>query len=245
MNPHGWGETLSSRRPSDRCWGSRFGGFGVPPEGGTPNEGPTGRSALIGLLIAPNLRAHRTHPYPSQEGTDVYRSGPLKLPSQEGTDVYGSGPLNKLPSWEGLGVGWFMRRNQAQAGVHWLRYVLVFAFACLLEICCSQLPASAPDAPLQPGVAPQKRDLDFPYPLPPPIHHVDVGLADATARHASSQRHLELLREKLADRWFAALIETAPEHKDRIATRLPSWKSLVEFIEQRAALVEVWALPPC
>ncbi len=79
--------------------------------------------------------------------------------------------------------------------------------------------------------------------LPEPIHHIREGELNPAPGRMVEVNHREILREKLADKWFAALLDTNPTNAFAIHERLPSWKSLVRFIEDRDALVEVWAYP--
>lgn len=79
--------------------------------------------------------------------------------------------------------------------------------------------------------------------LPVPIHHTREGELNPAIGRMVEDNHREILREKLADKWFAALLDTSPTNAFAIHERLPSWKSLVRFIEDRDALVEVWAYP--
>ena len=78
--------------------------------------------------------------------------------------------------------------------------------------------------------------------LPSATHHF-VGLREdqLRARAARRQQHPEILVEQLRDEWFAALVSLKPDEEEAISLRFGSWRSLIEFIEQRGGLVESWA----
>lgn len=80
--------------------------------------------------------------------------------------------------------------------------------------------------------------------LPPPIQHfADLSEADASARLRRERNYEQVLREKLADRWFAALLSTAAANPYAIEGRFETWRGFLEFLAARDALVEVWAYP--
>ena len=78
--------------------------------------------------------------------------------------------------------------------------------------------------------------------LPPPLkHYVNVSQGDADKLLRQDSNYLQAVREKLAGRWFAALIGTSEESSFAVQGRFDTWRGLVEFLAERNALVEVWA----
>jgi len=68
-----------------------------------------------------------------------------------------------------------------------------------------------------------------------------MSKAEDLARYRERRNYLQLLREKLSDKWFAALVSTDPESAYEIMGRFESWKGLLDFALAREALVELWA----
>src|SRR6185369_463294 len=106
---------------------------------------------------------------------------------------------------------------------------------------------------LSPGLAqpndPPNREMaakaaDIFSQLPAPIMHFD-GLTESQVkdRFQRDVNYQILLREKIADQWFAALVKTKAPETFAIVRRFDTWKSLMDFIHDQDALVEVWAYP--
>ncbi|HXJ76569.1 MAG TPA: hypothetical protein VNM37_27175, partial [Candidatus Dormibacteraeota bacterium] len=78
--------------------------------------------------------------------------------------------------------------------------------------------------------------------LPAPVRHFE-GLSEAQQRERLQQeRHYpELALEKAEGRWFAALLSLKPENSLAITARFQTWNGFMDFLEEREALVDVWA----
>jgi hypothetical protein len=124
-------------------------------------------------------------------------------------------------------------------------FIGLLALGMLLSVAPGTANPAAP-APGAPAANPawQVKAQEILGQLPPPIKHfADLPEADARAR-LSQERNSELvLRAKLADRWFAALLSTASDNLYAIERSFDSWRDFIEFLVQKDALVEVWAYP--
>src|SRR5580765_1432962 len=76
----------------------------------------------------------------------------------------------------------------------------------------------------------------------PPLtrHYADFKETEEGERIRQDQNYENLLREKVQDKWFAALVGTAPEEVFVIKGRFDTWSGFIDFLQQKAALVEVW-----
>jgi hypothetical protein len=72
-------------------------------------------------------------------------------------------------------------------------------------------------------------------------HLVDVTPSVVAARVAQARNYSTLLREKLQDRWFAALLEADGDNTLGIVKRFGTWREFLDFLVEQEALVEVWA----
>src|SRR5439155_16115392 len=80
--------------------------------------------------------------------------------------------------------------------------------------------------------------------LPPPQTHFEgVPEGDAENRRRSEKDYGAFLREKVQGQWFAALLSTEAGQSFSVQRRFESWKTLLDFLIEREALVEVWAYP--
>src|SRR4030095_6587720 len=78
--------------------------------------------------------------------------------------------------------------------------------------------------------------------LPPPTrHYVDATEADLVARIQQERNYRELVRQKLQDHWFAALVAMEPGERFAIRDRFETWNELLDFIQLHEAIVEVFA----
>src|SRR5437016_5260555 len=70
--------------------------------------------------------------------------------------------------------------------------------------------------------------------LPPAQTHV-AGLPDSErqGRQRREENYQALLREKMEDRWFAALLSVGATDALSVQRRFESWKELVEFLAER------------
>src|SRR5439155_15114676 len=66
---------------------------------------------------------------------------------------------------------------------------------------------------------------------------------DAENRRRSEKDYGAFLREKVQGQWFAALLSTEAGQSCSVQRRFESWKTLLDFLIEREALVEVWAYP--
>ena len=75
--------------------------------------------------------------------------------------------------------------------------------------------------------------------LPAPQVHFEEGTeAEALRRQRGAGEYQAFLQEKLQGQWFAALISAQPDNASSIQARFESWKSLLDFLLEREALVE-------
>ncbi|MBN9691225.1 MAG: hypothetical protein J0M24_13390 [Verrucomicrobia bacterium] len=72
--------------------------------------------------------------------------------------------------------------------------------------------------------------------LPEPVQH-----GPALAPDTEADRFAALIREKLTDRWFAALVSVEPESRNAILGRFTTRRGFFEFLESQNPLVELWA----
>jgi hypothetical protein len=78
--------------------------------------------------------------------------------------------------------------------------------------------------------------------LPPPaIHFAGLSEAEAGRLLRSDAAYRELTREKLEQRWFAALVTRQGPEPYSVRARFDTWRGLVQFLAEQSALVEVWA----
>src|SRR2546427_4139436 len=78
--------------------------------------------------------------------------------------------------------------------------------------------------------------------LPAPTNHYEsLSQAQADSYLRQDANYAEIIREKLAGQWFAALVATSKDTPFAIHSRFDTWRGLVEFLAERNALVEVWA----
>ncbi|MEO8429427.1 MAG: hypothetical protein ABI651_20230, partial [Verrucomicrobiota bacterium] len=78
--------------------------------------------------------------------------------------------------------------------------------------------------------------------LPAPIHHYEsLSQAEAGSYLRQDSNYAEIIRQKLAGRWFAALVAMSKDTPLAIQRQFDTWRGLVEFLAERNALVEVWA----
>jgi hypothetical protein len=77
----------------------------------------------------------------------------------------------------------------------------------------------------------------------PPLtrHYPELNQTAVAARTARDIGHAAMLREKLENRWFAALVAMSGAEPFSIHGRFETWRGLVEFLAGQDALVEVWA----
>ena len=106
------------------------------------------------------------------------------------------------------------------------------------------LPKILSAQPVLPNAELERKFADLFNQLPPLQRHFD-GLteADSAAQRQRQSGYEALLREKLQDKWFAALVSEKSADAFAIQSRFETWKGLVEFLAHREALVEVWAYP--
>lgn len=79
----------------------------------------------------------------------------------------------------------------------------------------------------------------LPDSLPAVERHGD--LAGETSRAASGARYSALMEEKLAGKWFAALVSLDPGTLNAIEGRFETRRGFFEFVEGHGAIVDVWA----
>ncbi|MGA2864839.1 MAG: hypothetical protein ABSF95_10165 [Verrucomicrobiota bacterium] len=75
----------------------------------------------------------------------------------------------------------------------------------------------------------------------PAIHYAGLAEAEVRQRLRSEAAYQQLMREKLAGKWFAALVATEGAEPGSIQADFKTWRGLVEFLAEQNALVEVWA----
>jgi hypothetical protein len=80
----------------------------------------------------------------------------------------------------------------------------------------------------------------------PPLarHYPELSQTAVAVRTAHDAGHAAMLREKLEDRWFAALVAMSGAEPFSIHGRFETWRGLVEFLAGQDALVEVWVSSP-
>src|SRR5437879_6221269 len=91
-----------------------------------------------------------------------------------------------------------------------------------------------------PAVAEKVADIFQQLPSPT-LHYASVPEVEANRRFKAETAYEKFLREKVQERWFAALVGTESEELFSIHARFETWRGLVEFLGEQNALVEVWA----
>ncbi len=107
------------------------------------------------------------------------------------------------------------------------------------------LPASGAEEGPPPGSAELKAELRAVIePAAAPTRHL-AGLSpeQVRARAAQARSRQELLREKLEDKWFAALVELEGPEPFALGRRFKNWNEWDDFVRTNRALVEVWSDP--
>jgi len=87
----------------------------------------------------------------------------------------------------------------------------------------------------------EKASLVFRQLAAPARHYAGLSEADATRLLQSDVNYQGFLREKLQNRWFAALVDKDEPAPYRVEARFTTWRELVEFLAEKRALVDVWA----
>lgn len=78
--------------------------------------------------------------------------------------------------------------------------------------------------------------------LPAPVkHYASLSQAEAERFLLQDANYAQMVREKLGEKWFAALVGASADAPFAIEGRFDTWRGLVEFLAERNALVEVWA----
>src|SRR5262245_58062608 len=103
------------------------------------------------------------------------------------------------------------------------------------------LASTAAESP-QPNQALENRVASVISQLPPLTNHLEGLTAQAVSYKKQAKLNYEqLIREKVDDEWFAALISTSASDAQAIKGRFKTWKGFADFIVERDALVELWA----
>ncbi|MBI3416899.1 MAG: hypothetical protein HY043_16535, partial [Verrucomicrobia bacterium] len=78
--------------------------------------------------------------------------------------------------------------------------------------------------------------------LPPTVRHYEgVTEAEVADRLGGEKNFQNIIREKVAQRWFAALVAIQPGRRFQITERFATLKELLDFVQQRQAIVDVSA----
>src|SRR5258705_10459205 len=74
----------------------------------------------------------------------------------------------------------------------------------------------------------------------PPLQRHAVG-TDALVQAGNSKPYEEFAKEKFSGRWFAALLPHSDPPSFSILQRFESWSDFMDFLQERDAIVDVWA----
>jgi len=121
-------------------------------------------------------------------------------------------------------------------------FVLFLVALALLGFARSSLPADAPAQDFRQSEAFEANVSEFWKQLPPLQAH-DLAEAKSAGRQRREENYRAMLEEKMADRWFAALLSAQEADEFSIQRRFESWRELVEFLMENEALTEVWVYP--
>jgi len=121
-------------------------------------------------------------------------------------------------------------------------FLLLLVVALAAEVLPAQIKAAG--VPTTPSPELEAKILQLWNQLPAPQTHFE-GLTEpqAAQRLVRQRNYQELLREKVQEKWFAALVSEEALDALAIKGRFATLKSLFEFIRDQEALAEVWAYP--